>query len=178
MAEPFIGEIRAFGFNFAPYGWAFCEGQLTAISQAEALFAIIGTFYGGNGTNNFALPNLKDRAVMSQGRGPGLTSRNVGQPVGEMSVVLAGSQIPAHTHSIASANASVPTQKLSGPTSNAFIGGSNPGRAYVSDTTVADVALSPKGISDTGGSQSHENMQPILALNFCIALVGIFPSRN
>jgi microcystin-dependent protein len=174
MSEPFIGEIRIFGFNFAPLGWAFCDGQLVPISQNTALFSLLGTFYGGNGTTTFALPNLQGRFAVAFGQGNGLSSYSIGDLGGVESVTLTEGQLPAHTHGASGSqgggNSLVPTQCV---WSADAAGGSAP---YTN--AAPDVNLSPNAIGSTGQNLPHENRPPFLALNFCIALQGIFPSRQ
>jgi microcystin-dependent protein len=178
MGTPYIGEIRIFGFSFAPIDWAFCDGQQMPIDQYAALFAIVGTTYGGNGQTTFALPNLQDRAVMHQGQGPGLTNRVLGQSFGSVSVTLLQTQLPAHSHPFVAAQTPSDKTKLVGtPSATALLSSSNPGKLY-SATTTPTVNFSPKAIGQTGGSQPHNNVQPLETLNFCIALNGIFPSQN
>ena len=174
VTQPYIGQIVIFGFTFAPRNFAFCNGQLQAISQNEALFAILGTTYGGDGVQTFALPNLQERGVMNWGQGPGLSNRVLGEQDGVSTVTLTVAQIPQHNHVLNGATGGTPAGV---PTSQSFFGASGPGQAYT-DTTTNLVAMEPRNIGSTGGSQAHENMQPYLALNFCIALFGIFPSRN
>jgi microcystin-dependent protein len=172
MAEPFVGQIAMFGFNFAPSGWALCNGQLLPISQNTALFALIGTYYGGNGTTNFALPNLQSTVAIHQGQGPGLSPYVIGQTGGTENVTLTSGQMPLHNHQV-NANAS--------PAS-----GSRPAGSVLGRPTTDIYAAAPDGsttlnagtISNTGGSQPHPNLQPFLVVNFCIALQGVFPSRN
>ncbi len=174
MADSFVGEIRAFPFNFAPYGWAFCNGQLLPISQNTALFSLIGTFYGGNGTSNFALPNLQGCGALDYGNGAGLTERVIGETGGSTTVTLITTEIPAHTHSLKSATT---TGNAANPSGNSFGSaqrGKPPGYAA---TTGTPAAMSSSAVAITGGGQAHNNMQPYLTLNFCIALQGIFPSR-
>lgn len=170
MSEPFLGEIRAFGFNFAPTGWAQCNGQLLPLSQNTALFALLGTYYGGDGKSTFALPNLEGAAPMHQGQGPGLSERVIGETGGENFVTLLGSEIPAHTHFISGsarpANENDPNNFYWGSVANLYSPSANPAQQMAFETL---------GIA--GGSQPHNNMQPYLTLNFCIALQGIFPSR-
>ncbi len=170
MADPFIAEIRIVGFNFAPRGWAFCDGQLLPISQNTALFSLIGTTYGGDGRSTTALPNLQDRAPMHPGRGPGLTSRRLGQKVGIDTVTLVEAQIPSHKHTL---------RAYASGTSTANPGGSSLGNRPMYQTSTADlVDMASEAAGTTGGGQAHTNLQPYLTLNFCIALVGIFPSRS
>jgi microcystin-dependent protein len=178
MSDAYLGEIRIFAGNFAPAGWAFCIGQLLPIAQNTALFAVIGTQYGGNGTTNFALPNLSGAAPMHQGDGAGLTSRSVGELVGTQSVTLTMSEMPVHSHvPQAYANAG----SSDDPTNRVWAEAPGVGRprpvqpAWYS--TTPNVQMSPNALSVTGGSQPHNNMQPSLALNFIICLNGIFPSR-
>mgnify|MGYP003387155564 CR=1 FL=1 len=173
MAEPFIGEVRIFAGNFAPRGWAFCDGQLLPISQNTALFSLLGTTNGGDGRSTFALPDLKGRAAMHPGSGPGLTSRSLGQKEGVESVTLTGTQIPSHNHSLNVSNSNGTTTD---PADSVF--------ATMPDSTLVYTATSPDGelqastLANVGSGQSHENMQPYLALNFIIALIGIYPSRG
>lgn len=166
MADPFLSEIRIFSFNFAPRGWAMCNGQLLPINQNQALFALLGTTYGGNGQTNFALPELRGRVPMHVGGG--LT---LGQRGGEEVHTLTLNEMPIHTHQ-ARGSANGPT--VTPPTNNFW--SSNTG--FTPYGTTADTAMSPQAISNIGGSQAHENMSPFLTLNYCIALQGIFPSPN
>ena len=172
MAEPFLGEIRMFGFNFAPQGWAMCNGQILPINQNTALFSLLGTYYGGNGTSTFALPNLQSSVAIHQGQGPGLSPYVLAQVGGAENVTLTSGQMPAHNHQVG-ANA--------GPA-----GGTRPGGAALGRTSDDVYAAAPDGsttmnasmIGTAGSSLPHTNIQPYLVLNFCIALQGIFPSRN
>jgi microcystin-dependent protein len=165
MAEPFLAEIRMFSSNFAPSGWALCNGQLLPINQNQALFSLLGTTYGGDGRVNFALPDLRSRVPIHMGSG--LT---LGERVGAESDTLTISELPAHTHSVlaSSGNATV-----NSPAGNVFA--TSPGNVY--EHTGA-TTLMPQTITNTGGSQAHENRQPLLAITFCIALQGIFPSQT
>lgn len=178
MSEPFIGEIRIFGFNFPPYGWAFCDGSLVAIQHNSALFSILGTTFGGNGTSTFALPDLRGRAPMHWGDGPALTPRVIGESFGEDSVTLLQTEIPAHTHQLQGALPGDAASQLVGtPTALANFSINPMSNAYQA-TLSPPVPFSPRAIGITGGSQPHANNQPRSSLNFCIALQGIFPSRN
>jgi microcystin-dependent protein len=177
--EPYLGEIKMFGGNFAPSGWALCNGQLLAISQYAALFSILGTTYGGNGVQTFALPNLQGRAPMHWGTGPGLTTRVIGESSGTENVTLLISQIPAHNHLI---NASttiatqvLPTNFILAQSTDAGVGGTP---ANFIEPASANTTLAPTAVSMAGSSLPHNNMQPYLAVSFIIALVGVFPSRN
>ena len=169
MSEPFIGEIRAFGFNFAPRGWAFCQGQLLAISANSALFSLLGTTYGGDGRTTFGLPDLRGRVAIGQGTGPGLSARLMGQKAGVESVTLNTNQIPSHRHALLASSESADSNK---PEDNE-LGAS---QIYHSPTTDSTLAASSIGL--TGGGQPHENMEPFLVINYSIALTGVFPSRN
>lgn len=174
MSEPFIAEIRIFAGNFAPRGWSFCDGQLLQISQNTALFSLIGTTYGGDGRTTTALPNLIGRSPMHPGRGPGLTPRKLGEKVGAEKHTLSEAQMPGHTHNVSAsggnANSNDPTDRFFG---RPFGGGNLYG------TATALQPMATKAIPDSaGGSQAHNNLQPFLALNFIIALVGTYPSRS
>jgi microcystin-dependent protein len=172
MADPFVAEIRIFPFNFAPRGWAFCDGQLLPISQNTALFSLLGTNYGGNGESTFGLPNLQGRVPLAPGQGPGLSLRDLGETGGAESITLLTSEVPAHSHT---------------PQSTAEVGLTNaPGDAYLarplgrgsnlySNSSAGSTSMQPTGA--VGGNQPHNNMQPYLTLSFCIALQGIFPPR-
>ena len=174
MSEPFIAEIRIFAGNFAPRGWAFCDGQLFPVAQNTALFALIGTTYGGDGQTTTALPNLRGRAPMHAGSGLGLTARRLGQRGGTEEVSLSEAQMPLHTHPMTGSgedsDRNVSTGQHLGVTENAA-------RIY-NDATDALVALDEGTLLDAGADQAHNNMQPYLALNFIIALQGVYPSRD
>ena len=182
MSDPFVGEIRCFGFNFAPKGWAFCNGQQLPISQNTALFSLIGTFYGGNGQTTFALPDLQGRVSMQFGQGPGLSQYSLGEQGGEETVTLIITEIPSHNHSFSgttsNANAKRPT------TGAAFaqttkIGPISPGdNFYAQDNSPTLTAINPNTVAPVGGGLPHTNLQPYLTLNFCIALQGLFPPRG
>ena len=172
MSDPFMGEIRIVGFNFAPRGWAFCNGQLMSLAQNTALFSLFGTTFGGNGTSTFALPNLEGRAPMQFGNGPGLTPRKLGESGGTPAVTLLESQIPSHNHPVhANGNAG----DLQIPSPARALARTSPGFAW--GTGAADATFAPQAIGVTGESQSHDNMQPFLVMNFVVALQGVFPSR-
>ena len=174
MSDPFIGEIRLFGFNFAPRGWAQCNGQLLPISQNTALFSILGVTYGGDGRTTFGLPNLQGRAALSFGQGPGLSSRTLGQSGGEDAATLINSELPQHTHPVA---ASTNVGDQSTPANTLWATGAG-GRGQNFYASGADVAMSSQAIGPAGDSQPHNNLPPYLALNFCIALQGVFPPRS
>lgn len=175
MSEPFIAEIRIFAGNFAPRGWAFCDGQLLPIAQNTALFSLIGTTYGGDGRTTTALPNLKGRAPMHPGRGPGLTSRRLGERGGVETVTLTEAQMPNHIHSV---NVSPDPGDLNAPGSNRSIARSTGAFAFHSDTAANLTSMAAATTQSVGGSQVHNNMQPYLAMEFIIALVGLYPSRS
>lgn len=172
MAEPFVAEIRIFPFNFAPKGWAWCDGQLLPLSQNTALFSLLGTTYGGNGKSNFALPDLQGRAPMHPGQGPGLSLHDLGEMGGSETVTLLESEIPVHSHALMAQNAPADTNI---PTAHtiARVTGATPYLAGASLAPMASEALVP-----AGGDQPHNNMQPYLTFYFCIALQGVFPPRG
>ena len=180
MAQPFVGEIKLFAGNFAINGWAFCNGQLLSISEFETLFVLIGTTYGGDGVTTFALPNLQGRVALHQGTGPGLTTRVMGEISGTENVTLTSGQLPSHTHTVIAltgdATATAPGSTVlparpSGSTTEFLY---LPGAA--SPTT--DTPPAAASVSSNGGNQPHDNLMPSLALNYIIALFGIFPSQN
>jgi len=178
MAEPFVGEIRCFGFNFAPTGWALCNGQLLSISQNTALFSLLGTFFGGDGVSTFGLPNMQGNVPMFWGNGPGGFDTVIGEVQGSANVTLASNQMPIHNHSIVSAVVAPggAAEHAAAPAAGDFIGPSNPDGLYKTSPTINATFAPP--MSTTGGSQPHDNMQPYLVLNFCIALQGVFPARS
>lgn len=178
MSEAYVGEIRCFGFNFAPYQWAFCNGQSIAISQNQALFAIIGTYYGGNGVTTFALPNLQGQIPMHWGTATGLPTTVLGEFQGQSAVTLTTQQIPQHNHAISSATAQTSGERSAIPTSSSYLSNAKGGDPYQNPTATTNAPFSPKAISLTGTSLPHDNMQPYLALNFCISLYGVFPTRS
>lgn len=173
MSDPFVGEIKLFGGNFAPLNWAFCDGSLLSIAQNSALFALLGTTYGGNGTSTFALPDLRGRVPIHRGQGAGLSNRILGESGGSETIILNASQLPIHTH---------PLQCSSSPGDSR-----SPSGAYPALDATAAAALYSNGAADatmngtlcqpTGGGQAHENRMPYLAINYIISLFGIFPSQ-
>jgi microcystin-dependent protein len=174
MADPFVAEIRIFPFNFAPTGWAFCDGQLLPLSQNTALFSLLGTTYGGDGKSTFALPNLQGSAAMHPGQGQGLSLRDLGEIGGAPSVTLLQSEIPAHSHAFGVTAENGAQGSL---TETALIGASVGGNMYQTTTNANLVQLAPQALAVAGASLPHNNMQPYLTLNFCIALQGVFPAR-
>ena len=176
MADQFVGEIRIVPFNFAPVGWALCDGQLLAISQNTALFSLLGTYYGGDGRSTFALPNLQGSAPMNQGNGAGLTPRILGEVGGETAVTLLVSAMPSHTHT--AKNAAASNAGTPGPTVTFGGGGRGKAPAYAPASTQNAALLMQRAVGIAGGNQPHNNMPPYLTLNFVIALQGIFPPRS
>ena len=176
MADSFIAEIRMFGCNFAPRNWAFCNGQLLPIAQNTALFSLLGTTYGGNGTSNFALPNLQGNAANGQGQGPGLSPYQLGQTGGSSTVTLNSNQIPVHTHTAIGDNGD--GVNGNGPIGHAWATPSADRDINLYDTSGALVNMSPNALANTGGGGPHNNLMPYLVVNFCICLFGVFPSRN
>jgi microcystin-dependent protein len=173
MADPFVAEIRVVGFNFAPLGWATCDGQLMPISQNTALFSLLGTTYGGDGKSTFALPDLQGRAPMHPGQGAGLSLRDLGEEGGTETVTLLQNEMPVHTHAL-SANALPASASLAAPTQG--LGRSVGGSAYKASPP-ATAAMSPQAVGLTGGDSPHNNLMPYLTLNYIIALQGVFPAR-
>ncbi len=181
MSDPFIAEIRIFAGNFAPRGWAFCDGQFLPIAQNTALFSLIGTIYGGDGRTTLALPDLMDRAPMHPGSGPGLSHRQLGQPVGVPYVALTEAQIPSHTHRFYASDDIGTTGEPQNNLSLATTSGGPP--LYYGDDTTTDlpsnaVNLESSAVSVSGGGIAHDNMQPFLALTYIIALAGTYPPRS
>ena len=174
MSNPFLAEIRIFTGNFAPKGWAFCDGQLMPISQNTALFSLLGTTYGGNGTSNFALPNLQGCAPMQAGQGPGLSLRDLGETGGEQSVTLLETELPSHSHGVQASTGS----DQATPANNAWASGQRGGGSLYDSSGTNTVQMSPFATSIAGGSQPHNNMPPFLGLTFILALQGVFPARS
>lgn len=172
MSAPFVGEIRMFAGNFAPRDWAFCDGQLLAVSQNDALFSLLGTIYGGDGRTTFGLPDMRGRIPIHAGTGPGLSLRRLGSKGGSETETVTVNQLPTHTHPF---KASTDAADLASP-ENAIPAESALIDAYVEET--ADQNLASTAITNTGGGRSHTNLQPFLCIHFIIALFGIYPSRN
>jgi microcystin-dependent protein len=173
MADPFVAEIRIFPFNFAPKGWAWCNGQLLPISQNTALFSLLGTTYGGDGKSTFALPDLQGRAAMHPGQGPGLSEHDLGETGGSATVTLLESEIPAHSHNALGSNGPA---NLQAPAADRVLGRSN-NTVYL-DNPANLVPMDPAALAPAGGDQPHNNMQPYLTFYFNIALQGVFPPRG
>ena len=174
MADPFVAEIRIFPFNFAPKGWAWCDGQLLPISQNTALFSLLGTTYGGNGKSNFALPDLQGRAPMHPGQGPNLSLHDLGETGGSDTVTLLESEIPAHSHGLVASNEEGTQGSLTpGITLATSVGGT----LYQTTTNANLDSMNPAALQPAGGDQPHNNMMPYLTCYFCIALQGVFPPR-
>lgn len=176
--EPYLGEIKMAAFNFAPVGWALCNGQLLSIQQNSALFALLGTFYGGDGITTFGLPNLQCRVPMHWGNNPPLTPKTIGELAGTESVTLNSQQMPMHSHTLSAGNgqggnASTPQNNFNG----VFVD-PNTGSAADTYSTAASTTMAPAAISTVGGSQPHDNMPPYLCVTFIIALQGVFPTRQ
>ena len=174
MADPFVAEIRIFPFNFAPRGWAWCDGQLLPISQNTALFSLLGTTYGGNGKSNFALPDLQGRAPMHPGQGPGLSLHDLGETGGSETVTLLESEIPAHSHTM---QANAFPANVQGPSSNRAMAASTGGVAYKAPPA-SMTTMSPQALAPAGGDAPHNNLMPYLTFYFNIAMQGVFPPRG
>jgi microcystin-dependent protein len=174
MSEPFVAEIRIFAGNFAPRGWAFCNGQLIQVAQNTALFSLVGTTYGGDGRTTFGLPDMQGRAPMHPGRGPGLTPRSLGQKTGTSTVTLTQGNMPSHSHTVS--GTVVPSDQTEGS------GSTIPGRSIGANSysTVASglTPMASAALTTEGGSTAHNNLQPLLVLNYIIALVGLYPTRS
>ena len=174
MADPFVAEIRIFPFNFAPKGWAWCNGQLLPISQNTALFSLLGTTYGGDGKSTFALPDLEGRAPMHPGQGPGLSLHDLGETGGSETVTLLESEMPAHSHTLRAVSQ---PGDLADPTGRSIARGSA-GNPYQSITNQNIVQMAPQTLAPAGGDQPHNNLQPFLTFYFNIAMQGVFPPRG
>jgi microcystin-dependent protein len=175
VADPFVAEVRIFPFNFAPKGWAWCDGQLLPLSQNTALFSLLGTTYGGNGKSNFALPDIQGRVVMHPGQGPGLSLHDLGETGGSETVTLLESEIPVHTHTLRANSATGDSPVPAPNTSVARPGTIN---VYQTNTSSNLTPMAPESLPPAGGDQPHNNMQQYLTFYFCIALQGVFPPRG
>jgi microcystin-dependent protein len=174
--DPFVAEIRIFPFNFAPKGWAFCNGQILPISQNTALFSLLGTTYGGDGISNFALPNFQGNAPLHFGQGGGLSYYDLGQTGGEQTLTLLQSEIPSHVHSV---NAYTGAGTKVSPQGNTWaVAGAERSEKMYSANTASPVTMNSQAVAASGGGQPHNNMMPYLTLNFCIALQGVYPPRG
>ena len=174
MSEPYIGEIRMFGGNFAPKGWAFCDGTLMSVSENQALFSLLGTVYGGDGRTTFGLPDLRGRIPIHAGSGPGLTTRNLGTKSGDETVTLTADNLPSHTHAW---YASTTSATASSPTGN--VTASDLASDIYSDSTSPTATMNASAIANyAGGGTSHANIMPFQCVNFIIALIGLYPSRH
>jgi microcystin-dependent protein len=171
--DPFVAEIRIFPFNFAPKGWAFCDGQLLPLSQNTALFSLLGTTYGGDGKSNFALPDLQGNAPMHPGQGPGLSLHDLGETGGSDAVTLLEAELPSHPHALRADT--IDPADTNVPSTNASLAQSTGGTLY---QAAAGAHLADQALTSAGGDQPHNNMQPYLTLNYCIALQGVFPPRT
>jgi microcystin-dependent protein len=183
MSEPYIGEIRPFGFNFAPRGWALCAGQILSIASNTALFSLLGTTYGGNGTTTFALPDLRGRIPLGMGQGSGLTDYVEGEATGTETVTLLSTEMAAHTHTpytrVQAGTANMHNAPVAGDYLSRFNVSANAiGFTWNNPPLENPTTLDPRFLALTGSSQPHNNIQPVLAINYCIAINGIFPSRN
>lgn len=174
MADPFVAEIRIFPFNFAPTGWAFCNGQILPLSQNTALFSLLGTTYGGDGQSNFALPNMQGNAPMHPGQGPGLSLHDLGETGGSQTVTLLQSEIPTHPHTL---RGNFNTADVNDPSPARSVARSDTGFLYQSNAAANLTQMAANALAITGGDQPHNNMMPYLTLNFNIALQGVFPAR-
>lgn len=180
MAEPFLGQLLAVGFNFEPYGWAFAAGQILPIAQYTALFSLLGTYYGGNGTANFGLPNLQGAVPISSGQGPGLSDYSLGESGGSPTVVLTQADSPSHNHQVQVITGRSVSGQVTQP-ANAVLaaaGGGSPQSLYAPGSSGVNQQLSVQAVAVAGSSSPHNNMMPFLAINWIIALQGIFPSRS
>jgi microcystin-dependent protein len=180
VSEPFLGEIRIFGFNFPPKGWASCAGQTLPINQNQALFSLLGTTYGGNGQTTFQLPDLQGRVVLSSGQGPGLSNRSLGEKQGSVSVALTTQQMPLHNHPANCTNlpGSLTGNPLGNPANQVWAADAGGVTQEYAPPSATLQAMDPRAIGNAGSGLPHENQTPYLVINYSIALQGIFPSRN
>lgn len=176
MAAPFVAEIRPWACNFAPLGWAMCQGQLLPISQFTALFSLVGTFYGGNGTTNFALPDLQGRVPMKYGTDPTGNQYSIGEEAGTETITISSTQMPIHTHTFSGTSGNGNKAK---PANGASLGTNTQGNFFYGANTGSTTTINAGTLTTfAGGNQAHTNLQPFLAINWCIAMQGIYPSRN
>ncbi len=176
MSSPFVAEIRPWACNFAPRGWVMAQGQILPISQYTALFSLIGTYYGGNGTSNFQLPDLRSRVPMKYGQDPVGNQYVLGEEAGEETVTISSQQMPVHTHTVSGSTTAAHKQA---PAAGFALGTSGNGAFYYAPSNSTTIAINPGTVSTyAGGNQAHTNLQPYLAINWCIALTGIYPARN
>ncbi|MEO2268181.1 tail fiber protein [Pseudoalteromonas sp. YIC-656] len=177
MSEPYVGEIRMFAGNFAPRGWAFCDGQLLAVTQNDALFSLLGTLYGGDGRTNFGLPDMRGRLPIHKGQGGGLSNHNIGQKFGSENETLTINQLPSHTHSLM---ASIDEANASDPSNHVLATQTDGDKPYADATSDPSKfqQLAQQSIANNGGSQPHSNLMPSLCVNFIISLFGIYPPRH
>lgn len=183
MVDAYVGEVRPFPYNFAPRGWATCSGQILAISQNTALFSILGTTYGGNGSTTFALPDLRGRVAIGQGQGPGLSPYALGEVTGSVVETLTPPEMPAHTHTPYTRVQMGATNMHTAPQAGDYLGRFNAsptvfGKTWNNPPLENAVLMHPSFVGLNGGNQPHQNTQPVLALNFCICIQGVFPARN
>lgn len=175
MSTPFVGEIRMFGFGRVPNGWFACDGSLKSIAEYEVLYVLIGTTYGGDGVSTFAVPDLRGRLPIHQGTGPGLSPRVIGQIAGTEAVTLLSSQMPAHTHTVLVSSAAATSPS---PGSNQMLAAISGDGLYATEVAGGPIATHPQTVTAAGGNQHHDNTMPTLAVSFCIAWAGIFPSQG
>ena len=173
MSEPFVGEIRMFAGNFAPRGWAFCDGQLLAVSQNDALFSLLGTIYGGDGRTTFGLPEMRGRIPVHAGTGPGLSQRRLGAKSGAESVTVTANNLPAHSHPFQATSNSANAQSAAGA-----LPAQSQADIYLDNLDDGSTSLAADSVTNAGGGQAHNNLMPYLCVNFIIALFGIYPSRS
>lgn len=175
MSDPFVGEIRMFAGNFAPKSWAFCDGQLLSVSQNDALFSLLGTVYGGDGRTTFGIPDMRGRIPLHQGTGPGLSTRRLGSKPGSERVTLTTNQLPSHMHDLVASTASADSVA---PQGKVIAESALPFRYLTGGSAAETITLNSQSVANTGGAQSHTNLMPALCINYIIALVGIYPSRQ
>jgi microcystin-dependent protein len=177
MSSPFLGEIRPWACNFAPFGWIMCQGQILPISQYTALFSLLGTYYGGNGTSNFQLPDLRSRVPMKYGTDNVGNSYVLGEEAGTETITVQPNQMPIHTHNVMGSSAA--TGNYAFPAAGGTLGSNDKGNSFYAPGNSPTTSINPGTVSMyLGGNQAHTNLQPLLAINWCIAMSGIFPSRN